>query len=176
MRKVNTKFIALNGIMMALVLVTTMFTRIPVPMVKGGYFNIGDTVIMVSAMVLGKYSGLLTGAIGSALADVFLGASFFAPLTLVVKGLEGFAVGFIAESRMTREIHPVRKIAAVTTGALIMIFGYLIGEATVLASYVGWTAAVSELPVNMLQGGVSAVFGYLLSSVLLRMKIRKFIL
>ncbi len=99
MDKISTKKIVLNGVMVALVFLTTIFTRIPGP-VPPGYINFGDTVIIIAAILLGKNSGFIVGAFGPALADAIApGGMIFAPVTFIVKGLEGYLVGKIAESR-----------------------------------------------------------------------------
>ena len=78
----------MNGLMIALVFLTTYFTRIPTMVLPGGYFNLGDAVIILSAAMLGPAGGLAAGAVGSALADIAAGALLFAPITFIVKGLE----------------------------------------------------------------------------------------
>lgn len=79
----------INGLMIALVFVVTRFTSIPTPV---GYFNIGDVAIMVTAVLLGKNSGFAAGAIGSAIADISSGYYIFAPVTFIIKGLEGYVI------------------------------------------------------------------------------------
>ncbi|MHA1973042.1 MAG: ECF transporter S component [Candidatus Hodarchaeales archaeon] len=60
-----------------------------------GYFNLGEVFVYLSALVGGPFVGAISGGLGSAMADVFLGAGSFAPATLVLKGLEGFTVGLL---------------------------------------------------------------------------------
>jgi len=177
MNGLSTKRIILNGIMIALVFLATFFTRIPIPMTQG-YFNIGDTVIIVTAIVLGKKSGLLVGAIGSFIADIAAGYYLFAPITLIVKGMEGFTVGAILSSDTGRELHKAKKVFAVACGSLVMVAGYFIGEAYILRlfdSTFGFVAAIAELPLNLLQGGISAVIAYSLSAVLEKVNIRGYV-
>jgi len=73
-----------------------MYTKIPVPGIRG-YFNVGDVVIMTSALLLGRKYGAYIGAIGPALADLFLGYAVFVPITFVVKGIEGYPKGLQPE-------------------------------------------------------------------------------
>ena len=171
MNKISLKRVVLSGIMVALVFLATYFTRIPIPMTQG-YFNVGDTVIIVAAIMLGKRSGFLIGSMGSFLADVMSGYYLFAPLTLIVKGLEGYMIGSIASSYGDKKPTESKKILAILAGVLVMVAGYFIGEATVLKLFdetFGMAAAVYELPLNLLQGGLSAILGYSLSTVLTRM-------
>jgi len=168
MNKTHTKRIAINGAMIAMVFLATYFTKIPIPATQG-YFNLGDTVIMVAAMLLGRGSGLLAGALGSLLADVVGGFFIFAPLTFVVKGLEGFIVGSFASLKGSWKSGWLGKALAVIAGALTMVAGYFIGEAYILSIFdkaFGYTVAVVALPVNLLQGGISALIAYMLSAIL----------
>ena len=166
------KAIVLNGLMIAFVLVVTMFTKIPGPL---GYFNIGDTAIIIAAVILGRKSGFIAGAFGSALADIFLGFAYFAPITFVVKGLEGFVIGQIiymakGKKRINDE---VARIIAVIAGCIVMVAGYFFAEVFVLRIFstkYGYAKALSELPFNLVQGGISAIVGYAISTSLSRVK------
>ena len=51
-----------------MVMIATVLVRIPVP--GGGYFNLGDVVIIFSGLFGGWKAGLIAGGIGSALADL----------------------------------------------------------------------------------------------------------
>lgn len=74
------------------VLVITMFVRIPLP--SGGYFNFGDVAVVFAGLMLGKFGGAIVGGLGSALADILGGFAIFSPLTLLAKGFEGLLSGF----------------------------------------------------------------------------------
>lgn len=106
----------MSGVMIALVFLATYFTRIPTPL-PGGYFNLGDAVIMMAAAFLGPAGGLIAGSIGSGFADIAAAAFIYAPITLVVKGIEGLVVGLLiskyirsmAEKRLAGT-HPVNNL------------------------------------------------------------------
>ena len=177
MKNNTTKKIVLNGLMIALVFLATYFSRIPTPL-PGGYFNLGDSVIMVAAILLGRNSGLAAGAIGSCLADLAFGSFLFAPITLVVKGIEGYLTGMIAHSVSEKAVPTGRIILAVTVGAIVMVGGYFVSEAFLLGffdSTFGITAAVTELVPNLIQGGLGAVAGYLISVLLIKLNVRAYL-
>ncbi|AEV69428.1 ECF transporter S component [Acetivibrio clariflavus] len=168
----KTKTIILNGLMIALVLLVTMFTKIPGPL---GYFNIGDTAIIIAAVMLGRRSGFIAGAFGSALADILLGVPYFAPITFVVKGLEGFIIGHIiyAAGDKKRINSEIIRIFAIVVGCIVMVAGYFFSEIYILRLFsteYGYAKALSELPYNLVQGGISAIIGYGLSTSLSRIK------
>lgn len=178
MKNVTTKRVVMNGLMIALVFLATYFTRIPTPL-PGGYFNLGDSVIMIAAILLGRRTGLVAGAIGSCLADIVFGSFLFAPFTLVVKGLEGYTTGLIAGSDPSaRGIQTARSIVAVVVGAIVMAGGYFFSEAFLLGffnSAFGLTAAVAELPANLVQGALGAVTGYVISVLLVRLNVKAYL-
>lgn len=163
--------LVLSGLFIALVFLATYFTRIPTPL-PGGYFNLGDAVIMLAAVFIGPVGGMIAGGIGSAFADMAASALIFAPITLVVKGIEGLVVGLISAKYRrdyleTRRASPfnMNLIFALIVGALIMVAGYFSGEAFILSlfdSAFGLTAAAAELPANLTQGALSAILGYVL--------------
>lgn len=184
MKNYSVKKLVLNGLMIALVFIATYFTRIPTPL-PGGYFNLGDAVIMLAAVFLGPVGGLVAGAIGSSLADLAFGSLLFAPITLVVKGLEGLIIGLIAlkykQKTDNRQGNSAafhyRLILALFTGAVVMVLGYFCAEAFILSFFdeaFGWLAAVTELLPNSIQGGLSAVLGYILVMLLSKMNIDKY--
>jgi uncharacterized membrane protein len=174
----STKRMVLYGLLIALVFLATYFTKIPTPL-PGGYFNLGDSVIILAAAFLGPIGGLAAGSVGSALADLAYGGILFAPITFVVKGIEGLTVGLLI-SKMHRAggLKHSRLIAAVAAGAFIMVAGYFLAEAFLLGIFdeaFGLTAAAGELPANSVQGILSAVLGYILTLILTRTGIDKYL-
>lgn len=131
--------LTLTIVFAALVAATTLMIRIPIPATTG-YFNIGDAMIFVAALVFGPVVGGLAGGFGSAIADI-IGYPLFAPYTLVIKGMEGWIAG-----RITRRTAKSDWIACVC-GGMTMVLGYL----TVEALLFGIGAALEELPFNLFQ-------------------------
>lgn len=84
------------AIFTALVCIATMIFSTYVPQTKG-YFNIGETMVYVTALLFGPFVGAFAGGVGSMLADIFLGYSIYAPATLIIKMTEGFVVGFLSK-------------------------------------------------------------------------------
>lgn len=82
------------GLFTAIVTVVTMSFSVYVPATRG-FFNIGDSMVFLSALLFGPFTGAFAGGVGSALADFLLGYSYYAPATLIIKGFEGFIVGWL---------------------------------------------------------------------------------
>jgi uncharacterized membrane protein len=148
------------ALLIALTAAVTMAVRIPVPR-TGGYINLGDAVVYVTALLFGPVYGLVAGGIGSSLADFLGGYGVYAPFTLVIKALEGLVVGSLAWRAFHRHPRPsgvdlVLAGVAVGVGGAVMVLGYFVAEAFVL--HLGVGAAASEVPGNIFQvlGGLVA--------------------
>ncbi len=150
----RTYLIARMALFVALTTVATLVIRIPIPATKG-YFNLGDSLIFTSALLFGANMGAVAGGLGSALADILGGYSYWAPLTLVIKGIEGYVVGRIARGGgTTREFRITSlTILGVLTGGICMVLGYFISEIILY----GLGAALAELIPNVFQavGGLA---------------------
>jgi uncharacterized membrane protein len=82
--------------MTAATALVTMLFQVAIPATRG-YFNLGESMVYVSALLFGPTVGAFSGGIGSMLSDVFTGYIIYAPGTLVIKGIEGFIVGSLAQ-------------------------------------------------------------------------------
>lgn len=142
--------IILSAVMAALVTVATYIIQIPVP-ATNGYINIGDAMVFTSSLAFGPFIGCIAGGLGSSLADMLAGYWTFAPITFIVKGLEGLLAGLISNGKSIR-----RDILAVLIGGIIMVSGYLISE-TYLLGY--GSAALVEVPGNLFQITVGGLVG-----------------
>ncbi|MFO7637658.1 MAG: ECF transporter S component [Clostridia bacterium] len=169
MEKNNTRTITLTAMFMALVFLATRFLSFPGP-IPPGYINLGDSVIIVCAVMLGSKSAMFAGAFGSALADLlYPGGIIFAPFTFVVKGLEGYIVGKIADRKSVKRI-----ILAAVIGVTVMVAGYFASEWLILPLFdktFGMAFAIAELPFNGVQAAANGTLGAILS-IALRSKVR----
>lgn len=140
--------IALAAIFAALTAVATILFVIPIP-ATSGYFNLGETIIYIAALLFGPFVGAIAGA-GASLSDIYLGYGVFAPGTLVIKGIEGAIVGilFIKLQKYIKS-STVCAIIAVVAGGLEMVLGYFLYEQIVLG-YPFYTA-LAEVPGNIIQ-------------------------
>lgn len=155
--KIGVLDIAVSAVMAALVCVATVIVQIPNPATRG-YINIGDAMIFVSALTFGPFVGVIAGGIGSALADVLSGYGLYAPLTLIIKGLEGVLAGLITNRKSV-----TRDTLAVAIAGGEMILGYFLCEFYLLQF--GW-AALTEVPGNIFQIVAGGVIGIPITSVL----------
>lgn len=71
-RNEKTNRLVMTAMMICLVLVATFSIRIPSPFTQG-YVHLGDTMVFLSVLLLGKKSGALAAGLGSGLADILGG-------------------------------------------------------------------------------------------------------
>ena len=151
--------VSLSAVMIAATAALTMLISIPFPLTRG-YFNLGDAMVMLAGLLLGARLGGIAGGVGSAIADVLLGFGYFAPMTLLIKGTEGFLAGLIGHNRS----FPFR-LAGVVAGAVAMLLGYFAVETPLY----GIGAAIAELStINILQVTAGAVISLILIELVLR--------
>ncbi len=93
MRSIKIKTIVLSGILAALVFVVTSFTvvRVPFVYIREAYFHAGDSMIYLSALVLGGPVAALISGFGSFLANLTqaaIGVVIFLPLSKAAEQLK----------------------------------------------------------------------------------------
>lgn len=114
-----------------LVYVATIAVQIYQP-ATGGYFNVGESMIYLAALLSTPVVAGIAGGVGAALADLSTGYGIFAPGTLVIKFIEGYVAGILV--RKLRNVHGAVK-AAITSGAYTCLF--LVVSALLGGLYVG---------------------------------------
>ena len=149
--KTSTRQLTLAALFMALTTVATMVIHIPVPATQG-FVNVGDSFVLLSGLLFSHYYGALIGGVGSALADLFLGYTIFAPVTLIVKAIEALLASYIDRG------NTVSRVIAVIVGVTWMVFGYFIFEVFMFDLPVALSAVIP----NSIQGIVSAGLALLL--------------
>lgn len=124
----KTVRLAVTSLFTALTCIVTMVFTIYVPATKG-FFNIGETVVYLSALLFGPAVGAFSGGVGSMAADLLLGYYYYAPATLVIKALEGLIVGIL--SRKQPRFHKKQTwkeftaVLGVLIGVLLGLLGFL---------------------------------------------------
>lgn len=167
----GVRAVVLCALFSALVTVMTLIIRVPVPATKG-YFNLGDALIFITAALLGPGIGAVAGGLGSSLADIIGGYALYAPWTFFIKGIEGFMAGFLVFwiNPYVREKEGAQFIAfyvpflaiSFAIAALWMVTGYFIAQNIMF----GFRVALVEVPINLLQGGISALIALIITIIL----------
>jgi len=157
------RLLTLTGMLTALTTVATIVIQIPTP--TKGYVNLGDTIVNISAWILGGMYGGFAGGVGSALADIITGYVVYAPATLIIKFLMAFAC-FKVYSLCSKKLNSVwAKIIAVIVSESIMIIGYAVFAGFLYGSV---KTALLGIPENAMQGIMGAVFSVALYECILK--------
>lgn len=84
----KTNKLVLTALMVCLVLLATYIIKIPSPFTQG-YVHLGDTMIFLSVLLLGKKGGAAAAGLGSALADLLGGYAAYASMDVSDKSTHG---------------------------------------------------------------------------------------
>jgi uncharacterized membrane protein len=131
--------VASTAVFTAFVAAATSVFSVTIP-ATNGYFNVGEIMVYTSALLMGPYVGAFAGGVGSMISDLSLGYPYYAPGTLVIKGLEGFIVGYLG----TRVFPSISRISW--------------REITVAVG-LAFSAALAFVGITFLSGDLSATLG-----------------
>ena len=158
MKQTKLRTLILAAMFAALTCVATMIIHIPSPI--GGYFNLGDCMVLLSAFVLGPVWGTAAGGIGSALADVICGYFIYAPGTLVIKALMALAAALIFRASAKNGSRFGKTFSGSLLGSvaaeIIMVVGYFLYELPLFGYAPSLESAVTT---NLPQAAVGLVAG-----------------
>lgn len=148
MKQTKLRTLILAAMFAALTCVATMIIHIPSPI--GGYFNLGDCMVLLSAFVLGPVWGTAAGGIGSALADVICGYFIYAPGTLVIKALMALAAALIFRAFAKNGSRFGKTFSGSLLGSvaaeIIMVVGYFLYELPLFGYAPSLESAVTTKP------------------------------
>ena len=156
----KTLKLVISALMASMACVATMVIKIPIT-ATGGYINLGDSIVLLSGVVLGPLYGGLAAGLGSALADLFGGYVAFAPATFIIKALMAVVTGLII--RTNPQKHIVNFVFAGLISEIIMISSYFAFEATIMGYGL---AAAGAIPGNAIQGTAGIVIATMLMPIL----------
>jgi len=136
--------VAATAIFTSFVCIATIIFSIYVPSTEG-FFNIGESMVFLSALLFGPYVGAFSGGVGSMLADIILGYPHYAPATLLIKACEGFAVGLLSRhnpklsSRIQWKVFTL--LLGIVAGGLLAAIGsvYYSGEIELTLGFATYT-------------------------------------
>ena len=144
----------MTALFIAMGYVATSLLVIPMP--GGGYLNLGDTIVLLGACLLGPVYGAVAGGLGPALADLLAGYGIYVPATLLIKSLMGITAALLYRA-LGKKVWGVVLCGAAAEA--IMIAGYYLFESFLAGNP---AAGLVGIPGNLVQ----AVFGVAASTLL----------
>ncbi len=146
----SATLVAIIGVMIAVIFVTTRFTEIPIG--PGGYIHLGDTAIYFTSFVFGPIVAGIAGAFGTSFSDLSSGYANYAAGTFIIHGLQGLVAGLIAWRGGLN-----RMIMGAIAGAIILVVGYFVYDWLILQLGIG--TAWTDAGLNLFQVASGAVIG-----------------
>jgi uncharacterized membrane protein len=149
-RKGLTPFtIAVTTVCTAFVCVATIIFSVYVPSTQG-FFNMGESMVFLSALLFGPFVGAFAGGVGSMLADLLLGYPHYAPATLIVKACEGYVVGFLINKspkfKSEKQWKFFTSILGIVAGCILVAVGSIYYSGLIEVT-IGFTPYSLYLPV-----------------------------
>jgi uncharacterized membrane protein len=124
--RLDSRKVATTAIFTAFVAVTTWAFTLGIPTTNGGYFDVGEIMVYIAAILEGPYVGAIAGGVGSMLSDAAVSPAY-APGTLAIKAAEGFVVGYLTNRTFAGTSRPtwrmVTTLIGVVVGGLIAVLG-----------------------------------------------------
>lgn len=156
-KHISTKDITKIAIMATLVFISTFLIKIPS---LNGYTHIGDSMVVISALILGKKKGALAASLGAALCDLLSGYMQYIIPTFLIKAIMVLIIAIIAENLINKT--KFAWILGAIIGCTFQVVGYCLVE-TILYGFAG---ALASVPANIIQSIVGIALAVVLSTVL----------
>lgn len=145
----------LTSMSIALVFVATYLLNIKLPIAaNGGLVHLGTAMLFVIAILFGPKTGMIAGAVGMGLFDLFAGWTAWAPITFLARGLQGYVVGRIAWSNGRNGGSKAFNLLATIVSIPLMLGGYYIGESIIFSS---WIIPAASIPGNIVQNVIGVL-------------------
>lgn len=177
MVKEKTERVVLAALVASLIMVMTFLFKIP-SLNGQGYIHLGDMMIYLGVLIVGKRDGAMAAGIGSALADIIGGYAAYAIWTLIIKFLMAYVTGVIIEHMLKKEHKhmkvgniPVYVAVAMLVGGIVMATGYTIVDSIFAGNPM---SGLLGIPGNIMQFGTGIVFSLILASALYKTPVRKY--
>ncbi|WP_032122281.1 ECF transporter S component [Clostridium amazonitimonense] len=131
-RNIKIQDLVYMSLMSALTLLAASFITIPS---YNGVIHIGDSIVFISVVVLGRKKGAISSALGMFLFDILHGYTYWAPFTLIIKGIMALIAGYLWEKGESKSI--IQGVLAFSMSGLFMILAYFLSGALIKLLFSG---------------------------------------
>lgn len=160
----SAKDITKIAIMAALVFIATFLIKIPS---LNGYTHIGDSMVIISALILGKKKGALAAGLGAALCDLLSGYMQYVIPTFLIKAIMVLIIATISENLINKT--KFAWIFGAIIGSTFQVIGYYLVEDILY----GFAGALASVPANIIQSIVGITLAVILATVFEKSNILK---
>ncbi|WPC41549.1 ECF transporter S component [Clostridium sp. JS66] len=145
------------SLMAAITYIATAVINIPSGVIIKGVVHLGDSMVFLAAILLGKKKGFLSAAIGMCIFDLFSPYAIWAPFTFVIKGVMAYIAATIAYRKDYDGNNIFNNVFAFILGGIWMIGAYYLAGAmimhfvTKIAFAQAFVLSAAEIPGNIAQ-------------------------
>lgn len=176
--KLSTRELVLMGLMIALVWLAGSVIKIPS---VGGFVHIGDCMVFLCVVVLGKKKGAVASALGMMLVDALGGYYLWAPFTFVIKGAMAYIAGSILERMEEKYSKSISYVVSFLISGIFMVVAYF-GAGIIMAGFLtekagliqGIIYSAKDIIGNIIQVGTGIVIALPVSGIILKAKSEAF--
>lgn len=162
------------SLMAAIIYISTAVINVPSHM---GVIHLGDSMVFVAAVILGKKKGAAAAAVGMCLFDLLSPYAIWAPFTFVIKGTMAFIAGSIAYRKEYEGNGIWNNALGFVLGGIWMIGAYYLAGVLLLHFYFNnplnqsFITSLADIPGNVTQVIFGIVIALPLSKLLKKSKV-----
>lgn len=167
------------ALMAALTYIATAVINIPSGVVFKGVIHLGDSMVLLSAILLGRKKAFFSAAIGMSLFDMLSPYAIWAPFTFFIKGIMAYIAATIAYRNDYNGESFWNNIVAFIAAGIWMIAAYYLAG-VLLMHFVtniqfskAFILSAAEIPGNIAQSIAGAAIALILGRVLKKANIIK---
>lgn len=142
-----------TSLAIALICVGIMFIQIPS---VGGFVHLGDSIIFVSVVILGKKRGALAAGLGGFLADIISGYAHWSVPTFIIKYIMAYIMGTVIEKQ--NNTFKYGWVLGALIGSAWQVFGYA-AASTLMFNF---NTALADIPGNIVQSLAGAIIAIII--------------
>lgn len=154
---VKTQDMVQIALMAALTYIATAVINIPSGVIVKGVVHLGDSMVFLAAVLLGRKKGFMAAAIGMCMFDLFSPYAIWAPFTFVIKGVMAYIAATIAYRKDYDGNNMWNNVLAFILGGIWMIAAYYLAGVIIMhfvtkvALAQAFILSAAEIPGNISQ-------------------------
>lgn len=154
---VKTQDMVQIALMAALTYIATAVINIPSGVIVKGVVHLGDSMVFLAAILLGRKKGFMSAAIGMCMFDLFSPYAIWAPFTFVIKGVMAYIAATIAYRKDYDGNNMWNNVLAFILGGIWMIAAYYLAGVIIMhfvtkvALAQAFILSAAEIPGNISQ-------------------------
>jgi len=163
------------SLMAAIIYISTAVINIPTPgVIFKGVVHLGDSMVLLGAILLGKRKGFFSAAVGMCLFDILSPYAVWAPFTFFIKGIMAWIAASIAYRKGNNGEKFANNVFAFIIACIWMILAYYVVGALMmhfvanLGLVKAFAVSAAEIPGNIAQSLMGMVIALPLSKILKR--------